>query len=48
MNEYQKRRFSQRVITSLFNTITGKKIAVLGFAFKKECVQSCPTSKLAY
>lgn len=36
MNEYQKRRFSQRVITSLFNTITGKKIAVLGFAFKKD------------
>jgi UDPglucose 6-dehydrogenase len=35
MNEYQKRRFSQRVVTSLFNTITGKKIAVLGFAFKK-------------
>jgi hypothetical protein len=36
LNEYQKRRFSQRVITSLFNTITGKKIAVLGFAFKKD------------
>lgn len=36
MNEYQKRRFSQRVITSLFNTITGKKLAVLGFAFKKD------------
>ncbi|KAM0787835.1 hypothetical protein ACM66B_003889 [Microbotryomycetes sp. NB124-2] len=36
MNEYQKRRFSQKVVTSLFNTITGKKIAVLGFAFKKD------------
>lgn len=36
MNEYQKRRFSQKVITSLFNTITGKTIAVLGFAFKKD------------
>lgn len=36
MNDYQKRRFSQRVITSLFNTITGKKLAVLGFAFKKD------------
>ncbi|KAK4705855.1 UDPglucose 6-dehydrogenase, partial [Phenoliferia sp. Uapishka_3] len=36
MNEYQKRRFSQRVVTSLFNTITHKKIAVLGFAFKKD------------
>ncbi|KAL8277983.1 hypothetical protein RQP46_009615 [Phenoliferia psychrophenolica] len=36
MNEYQKSRFSQRVVTSLFNTITKKKIAVLGFAFKKD------------
>jgi UDP-glucose 6-dehydrogenase len=24
MNEYQKRRFSKRVVDSLFNTITGK------------------------
>ncbi|KAK9763073.1 hypothetical protein K7432_010597 [Basidiobolus ranarum] len=36
MNEYQKRRFASRVIKSLFNTITNKKIAVLGFAFKKD------------
>jgi UDPglucose 6-dehydrogenase len=36
MNEYQKRRFSKRVVDTLFNTITGKKIAVLGFAFKAD------------
>lgn len=36
MNEYQKSRFAQRVIRRLFNTITNKKIAVLGFAFKKD------------
>lgn len=36
MNEYQKRRFSERVVRTLFNTITGKKIAILGFAFKKD------------
>ena len=24
MNEYQKRRFSKRVVDTLFNTITGK------------------------
>jgi UDPglucose 6-dehydrogenase len=36
MNEYQKSRFSNRVIRRLFNTITNKKIAVLGFAFKKD------------
>lgn len=35
MNEYQKRRFADRVISSLFDTLTDKKIAVLGFAFKK-------------
>ncbi|KJA23857.1 hypothetical protein HYPSUDRAFT_184544 [Hypholoma sublateritium FD-334 SS-4] len=36
MNEYQKRRFSKRVVDTLFNTITGKRIAVLGFAFKAD------------
>jgi UDP-glucose 6-dehydrogenase len=35
MNEYQKRRFAQNVVSSMFNTITNKKLAVLGFAFKK-------------
>ncbi|EIN14454.1 UDP-glucose/GDP-mannose dehydrogenase [Punctularia strigosozonata HHB-11173 SS5] len=36
MNEYQKRRFAKRVVDTLFNTITGKRIAVLGFAFKAD------------
>ncbi|KAH7929297.1 nucleotide sugar dehydrogenase [Leucogyrophana mollusca] len=36
MNEYQKRRFSKTVVDTLFNTITGKRIAVLGFAFKAD------------
>ena len=36
VNDYQKRRFAERVIQSMFNTITGKRIAVLGFAFKKD------------
>ncbi|KAF9011936.1 UDP-glucose/GDP-mannose dehydrogenase [Cyathus striatus] len=36
MNEHQKRRFSKRVVDTLFNTITGKRIAVLGFAFKAD------------
>ncbi|EJF61880.1 UDP-glucose dehydrogenase [Dichomitus squalens LYAD-421 SS1] len=36
MNEYQKRRFSKTVVDTLFNTITGKHIAVLGFAFKAD------------
>jgi len=35
MNDYQKRRFASRVIGALFNTVAMKKIAILGFAFKK-------------
>lgn len=36
MNEYQKRRFVTNMIRSMFNTVTGKKITILGFAFKKD------------
>uniref|UniRef100_A0A7S2GS45 UDP-glucose 6-dehydrogenase n=1 Tax=Octactis speculum TaxID=3111310 RepID=A0A7S2GS45_9STRA len=36
MNEYQKRRFSKVIVSRMFNTITSKKIAVYGFAFKKD------------
>jgi UDPglucose 6-dehydrogenase len=36
MNEHQKASFSSKIISRLFNTVTGKKIAVLGFAFKKD------------
>ncbi|XP_032776977.2 UDP-glucose 6-dehydrogenase isoform X1 [Daphnia magna] len=35
MNEYQKSRFGERIVQSMFNTITDKRIAILGFAFKK-------------
>ncbi|KNC82619.1 UDP-glucose 6-dehydrogenase [Sphaeroforma arctica JP610] len=36
LNDYQKRRFSLSIVRSLFNTVTGKKICVFGFAFKKD------------
>ncbi|MFT6180160.1 MAG: UDPglucose 6-dehydrogenase [Paracoccaceae bacterium] len=36
MNDYQRRRFVQRMVQTLFNTVAGKKIALLGFAFKKD------------
>lgn len=36
MNDIQKERFVSRIIHGLFNTVTGKKIALLGFAFKKD------------
>ncbi|XP_015748531.1 PREDICTED: UDP-glucose 6-dehydrogenase-like [Acropora digitifera] len=35
MNEYQRRRFANRIVNCLFNTVTDKKIALFGFAFKK-------------
>lgn len=36
MNDYQKRRFSSKIVRTLFNTVAGKKIAIFGFAFKKD------------
>ena len=35
MNDYQKHRFADNIITTLYNTVSGKKIAFLGWAFKK-------------
>jgi UDPglucose 6-dehydrogenase len=36
MNQYQEDRFVQRMIAAMFNTVAGKRIAVLGFAFKAD------------
>lgn len=36
LNDYQKYRFAKNIISSLFNTVSGKKIAFLGWAFKKD------------
>jgi len=36
LNDYQKNRFAKKIITTLFNTVNGKKIAFLGWAFKKD------------
>lgn len=36
MNDYQKHRFCRRIISTMFNTVSDKKIAILGFAFKKD------------
>jgi UDPglucose 6-dehydrogenase len=36
MNDWQKKRFASRIVKELFNTVADKKIAVLGFAFKKD------------
>jgi UDPglucose 6-dehydrogenase len=36
MNDWQKKRFAEWIVNDLFNTVSGKRIAVLGFAFKKD------------
>lgn len=35
MNDHQKRRFGQKIVRTLFNTVSDKKIAMWGWAFKK-------------
>jgi UDPglucose 6-dehydrogenase len=35
-NDNQKERFTRKIVDSLFNTVAGKKICMLGFAFKKD------------
>lgn len=36
MNNHQKARFSKNIVTTLYNTVSGKKITFLGWAFKKD------------
>jgi UDPglucose 6-dehydrogenase len=36
MNDHQKRRFAKNISATLYNTVAGKKIAFLGWAFKKD------------
>jgi UDPglucose 6-dehydrogenase len=36
MNDHQKRRFSNKIVKTLYNTVADKKIAFLGWAFKKD------------
>jgi len=36
MNDWQKRRFATQMVNAMFNTVSGKKIAILGYAFKKD------------
>jgi UDPglucose 6-dehydrogenase len=36
MNDHQKSRFARKIVQTLYNTVNGKKIAFLGWAFKKD------------
>jgi UDPglucose 6-dehydrogenase len=36
INDWQKSRFVEKIVRTLFNTVFHKRIAILGFAFKKD------------
>jgi UDPglucose 6-dehydrogenase len=36
MNDWQKGRFAGRIVKELFNSVADKKVAIFGFAFKKD------------
>jgi UDPglucose 6-dehydrogenase len=36
MNDWQKHRFTTKIVRALYNSVAGKRIGVLGFAFKKD------------
>jgi len=47
INDWQKHRFAERIVQELFNTVTGKRIALLGFAFKKDTNDTRETPALS-
>ena len=47
INDWQKARFSGRIVGDLFNTVSGKHIGILGFAFKKDTNDTRETAAIA-
>jgi Predicted UDP-glucose 6-dehydrogenase len=49
MNEHQKNRFSDNIVKTMYNTVSGKNIAFLGWAFKKDTndTRESPAIKVA-
>jgi UDPglucose 6-dehydrogenase len=47
INEYQKQRFVRRIVDRLFHTVSNKRIAILGFAFKKNTGDTRETPTLS-
>lgn len=46
INDYQKSRFVQKIIKAMFSNVSGKKIAILGFTFKKDTGDTRETAAL--
>jgi UDPglucose 6-dehydrogenase len=47
MNDWQKKRFASQIVREFYNTVSGKKIAVLGFAFKKDTNDTRETAAIS-
>lgn len=46
MNDWQRSRFADKIVKSMFDTVSGKTFAVLGFAFKKDTSDTRETSAI--
>ena len=46
INQFQRDRFSKKVIHKLFNTVANKKLAVFGFSFKKDTADTRESSSI--
>uniref|UniRef100_A0A915HW94 UDP-glucose 6-dehydrogenase n=1 Tax=Romanomermis culicivorax TaxID=13658 RepID=A0A915HW94_ROMCU len=46
MNEYQRKRFVQQIIESMFDTVANKRLAIFGFAFKKNTADTRESSSI--
>ncbi len=47
MNDWQKHRFASQIVRALYNTVADKRIAVLGFAFKKDTNDTRETAAIS-
>ncbi|CAI6342216.1 unnamed protein product [Periconia digitata] len=46
INEYQKERFTRRIVKCLYSSLSSKRLAVLGFAYKKDTGDTRETSAI--
>ncbi|MCF3648490.1 nucleotide sugar dehydrogenase [Opitutaceae bacterium LMO-CP1] len=47
INDWQKKRFAAQIVKALFNTVSGKRIAIWGFAFKKDTNDTRETAAIS-
>ncbi|CAF0807384.1 unnamed protein product [Adineta ricciae] len=46
INDWQRERFAQMIVQNLFGSVSSKKIAILGFAFKKDTADTRESSSI--